>query len=163
MIAVSALTRPHIHLPPSHRIRLLYAYLTDPASAGGLGVSPGTSQWKRITGIYPLHDPEFDQTWVRSLTNGGPSPNQLDSVRDNVRGPCNPSKMNKAADGIVFQFLVRRGGRVIFRLPRNVYEISNAGRRARRHLSFPRRAVFAVVLDRRRLMGNVFRGVLGGM
>ena len=78
--------------------------MTDPTSVGGLGVSPGTSQWKRIAGIYPLHDPEFDQTWVRSLTNGGTTPNQLDSVRDNVRGPYAPSKMNKATDEIGFQF-----------------------------------------------------------
>ena len=79
------MTGPHIQLPPSHRIRLLYAHLTDPSSAGGLGISPGSSQWKGVVGIYPLHDPEFDRTWVRSFTKGSPTSNQLDSVRENVR------------------------------------------------------------------------------
>ncbi|KAF9647312.1 DUF590-domain-containing protein [Thelephora ganbajun] len=83
LAAVSSLTKPQINLPPSHRIRLLYDYLTNPTSAGGLGISPGISLWKRVVGIYPLHDPEFDKTWVRSLAKGSPTLNQLDSAKDN--------------------------------------------------------------------------------
>lgn len=82
---VSSLAKAQIHLPPSRRIRLLHDYLEDNISSGGLGISPGTARWKRVVGIHPLHDTEFNQEWVRSLTKGSPTPNQLDSVRDNVR------------------------------------------------------------------------------
>ena len=87
MAGVSSLAKAQIHLPPSCRIRLLHNYLTDHASLGGLGISPGTARWKRVVGIHPLHDPEFDQEWVRSLIKlkASPTLNQLDSVRDNVR------------------------------------------------------------------------------
>ena len=73
---------------------MLHDYLTNLTSAGGLGISTGISQWKRVVGIYPLHDPEFDREWVHSLTKGSPTPNQLDSVKDNVRPQIVPSTMN---------------------------------------------------------------------
>jgi hypothetical protein len=88
--------------------------------------------------------PSLIETWVRSLTKGSPTPNQLDSVRDNVRLCSFLQKRDSVMliDWVFDHQLVRRGSRIVFRLPCHIHEISNADRRSRRDFPFPRRAVF---------------------
>lgn len=70
----------------SERLRLVYSYVTDAPDDGGLGINPENGSWSRIESIMTLHDPEFNNRWIRALTtttttvaNG-----QLDAIRTQV-------------------------------------------------------------------------------
>ncbi|KAH9072296.1 DUF590-domain-containing protein [Lactarius deliciosus] len=52
----------------SERLRLVYTYVTATPSDGGLGIHPEHDSWSRIESIMTLHDPEFNDRWIRSLT-----------------------------------------------------------------------------------------------
>ncbi|KXN83968.1 hypothetical protein AN958_00612 [Leucoagaricus sp. SymC.cos] len=53
-------------LSPSDRIRLVHAYICSSPSDGGLGISPGSTEWDLVESISPLHDRHFNKIWVRS-------------------------------------------------------------------------------------------------
>ncbi|KAH9026397.1 DUF590-domain-containing protein [Lactarius pseudohatsudake] len=52
----------------SERLRLVYSYVTATPSDGGLGIHPEHDSWSRIESIMILHDPDFNDRWIRSLT-----------------------------------------------------------------------------------------------
>ncbi|KAF5362451.1 hypothetical protein D9756_002731 [Leucocoprinus leucothites] len=63
-------------LSPADRIRLVHGYIASTPTDGGLGISPGSSEWDLVESITPLHDRSFNETWVRSW-----KPRQIGSVQ----------------------------------------------------------------------------------
>ncbi|KAI0255693.1 calcium-activated chloride channel-domain-containing protein [Lactifluus subvellereus] len=55
-------------LNPAERLRLVYTYVTATPSDGGLGIHPHNDSWSRIESIMALHDPKFNDVWIRSVT-----------------------------------------------------------------------------------------------
>lgn len=74
-------------LSPADRIRLVHAYVSSSPSDGGLGISPGTSEWDLVESISPLHDRAFNDAWVRSWKLRKIASVQLDRVREQVCFP----------------------------------------------------------------------------
>lgn len=72
-------------LTPANRIRLVHSYITGTPQDGGIAVVPGAKEWSRVTSIMALHDPEFNETWIRSWTLHGMRSLNLDTVKDQVR------------------------------------------------------------------------------
>ncbi|KAF8327348.1 calcium-activated chloride channel-domain-containing protein [Amanita rubescens] len=62
-------------LSPADRIRLVHSYITSMPIDGGLGITPDSPEWDCIESIFPLHDREFNEQWIRSW-----KPKQLASV-----------------------------------------------------------------------------------
>ncbi|KAF8489429.1 hypothetical protein F5888DRAFT_1191709 [Russula emetica] len=70
----------------AERLRLVDSYVTATPSDGGLGIHPDNDVWSRIESIIALHDPEFNDRWIHSVTKPidiGHS--QLDIIRSQVR------------------------------------------------------------------------------
>ncbi|KII87096.1 hypothetical protein PLICRDRAFT_176887 [Plicaturopsis crispa FD-325 SS-3] len=67
---------------PAERIRLVHTYITAAATEGGLGVSPGTKEWDLVESIIPLHDKQFNETWIKSWTRKQLYDVQVDTIRD---------------------------------------------------------------------------------
>ncbi|KAI9464472.1 DUF590-domain-containing protein [Lactarius psammicola] len=67
----------------SERLRLVYTYVTAAPSDGGLGIHPENDSWSRIESIMTLHDPEFNEHWIRSLTTSTATigHGRLDAIR----------------------------------------------------------------------------------
>ncbi|KAF8267790.1 DUF590-domain-containing protein [Lactarius quietus] len=67
----------------SERLRLVYSYVTDAPDDGGLGINPEAASWSRIDSIMALHDPEFNNRWIRALTTSTTTVGrgQLDAIR----------------------------------------------------------------------------------
>lgn len=72
-------------LTPANRIRLVHSYITGTPQDGGIAVIPGSKEWSRVTSIMALHDPNFNETWIRSWTLHGMHSVNLDTVKDQVR------------------------------------------------------------------------------
>lgn len=53
-------------LSHSERIRLIYSHITSTPKDGGLGISPEAPEWDLLESIFPLHDREFNEHWVRA-------------------------------------------------------------------------------------------------
>ncbi|KAI0299291.1 hypothetical protein BC826DRAFT_67068 [Russula brevipes] len=73
-------------IKPAERLRLVHTFVTATPSDGGLGIHPDNDTWSRVESIMALHDPEYNDVWIRSLTkiiNVGHA--QLDSIRGQVR------------------------------------------------------------------------------
>ncbi|THH17844.1 hypothetical protein EW146_g3059 [Bondarzewia mesenterica] len=68
-------------LSPAERLRLVYEYVTSMPLDGGLGVSPLSSEWNRVESVMALHDPEFNEVWIRSLTRHRVGLDHLDTIR----------------------------------------------------------------------------------
>jgi hypothetical protein len=49
----------------AERLRLVYFMITKSQNEGGAGVTPGKGQWKYVASIFPLHDHEFNRTWIQ--------------------------------------------------------------------------------------------------
>lgn len=71
-------------LCPSDRLRLLHEYITSTPDDGGLGVSSDSQQWDRVESVMTIHDPEFNEVWLRSLTKRRVRYEQLDTIRSEV-------------------------------------------------------------------------------
>lgn len=71
-------------LSPSDRLRLVHEYITTTPDDGGLGVSPDSQIWDRVESIMTIHDPEFNEAWLRSLTKRHIRFEQLDTIRSEV-------------------------------------------------------------------------------
>ena len=71
-------------LSPADRIRLVHCYISSTPKDGGLGISPDAPEWDLVESIFPLHDREFNENWIRAWKprNNKPSLVQLEKIRD---------------------------------------------------------------------------------
>ncbi|KAF9564904.1 DUF590-domain-containing protein [Agrocybe pediades] len=72
----------NITLSPADRIRLVHAYISSTPADGGLGISPDAPEWDLVESIFPLHDREFNELWVRAWTPRNIASVQLERIRD---------------------------------------------------------------------------------
>jgi anoctamin-10 len=64
----------------------VYTYVTAITSEGGLGIHPDNDVWSRVESVMALHDPEYNDRWIRSVTKTVDiGHDQLDFIRNQVR------------------------------------------------------------------------------
>jgi anoctamin-10 len=64
----------------------VYTYVTTTTSEGGLGIHPDNDVWSRVESVMALHDPEYNDRWIRSVTKTVDiGHDQLDFIRNQVR------------------------------------------------------------------------------
>ncbi|KAI0060668.1 DUF590-domain-containing protein [Artomyces pyxidatus] len=68
-------------LTPAERLRLIFSFVTSTAVDGGLGISQDSLEWTRIDSVMTLHDPQFNEVWIRSLAKQRVRFEQLDTIR----------------------------------------------------------------------------------
>lgn len=57
--------------------------LTQPTSDGGAGITPGKGAWTLVESIFPLHDTEFNNGWMKEWsTKWVITPEDLRKLRD---------------------------------------------------------------------------------
>ena len=71
-------------LSPADKIRLVHDFISSCSSEGGLGVSPGCSEWDLVESITSLHDPSFNEIWVRSWKPCKMGSVELNGIREQV-------------------------------------------------------------------------------
>ncbi|KAF8074650.1 calcium-activated chloride channel-domain-containing protein [Lyophyllum atratum] len=71
-----------ISLSPADRIRLVHAYVSSIPADGGLGITPGSSEWDLVESVMTLHDREFNERWTRSWTPRQIASVQLEKIRE---------------------------------------------------------------------------------
>ncbi|KAJ3774182.1 calcium-activated chloride channel-domain-containing protein [Lentinula raphanica] len=71
-----------LSLAPSDRLRLVHAYITSIHSDGGLGVTPGTSEWDLVESIFCLHDKQFNEQWIHAWTTSKVATVSDNRIRD---------------------------------------------------------------------------------
>ncbi|TFK66243.1 DUF590-domain-containing protein [Pluteus cervinus] len=71
-----------VHLSPADRLRLIYSYVTSMSSDGGLGITPGASEWDLVESVMALHDKEFNESWIRSWNIHEITSVHLDKIRE---------------------------------------------------------------------------------
>ncbi len=70
----------------TERLHLVHCYVTSSPSDGGLGIHPDNDAWSRVESIMALHDPEFNDRWMHSVTHTiDIGRDQLDFIRSQVR------------------------------------------------------------------------------
>ncbi|KAF9529637.1 calcium-activated chloride channel-domain-containing protein [Crepidotus variabilis] len=69
-------------LSPADRIRLVHSFITSTPSDGGLGISPDAPEWDLIESIFPLHDRNFNELWIRAWKPRNIASVQLERIRD---------------------------------------------------------------------------------
>ncbi|KAF8817614.1 DUF590-domain-containing protein [Phlegmacium glaucopus] len=69
-------------LSPAERIRLIHSYITSTPKDGGLGISPDAPEWDLVESIFPLHDREFNENWIRAWKPRNQASIQLEKIRD---------------------------------------------------------------------------------
>jgi len=74
-------TSAAIPLSPADRLRLVYSYISSSPADGGLGISHDSPEWDLVESIFPLHDREFNEHWVRSWTPRNIASVQLERIR----------------------------------------------------------------------------------
>ena len=57
-----------MRISPADRLRLVYDYVTSLSSEGGLGITPGGKDWRRVQSVMALHDHAFNDLWIRAWT-----------------------------------------------------------------------------------------------
>lgn len=72
-------------LSPSDRIRLIHGYVTSSTSQGGLGITPGNSQYPHIQSVFCLHDHAFNKAWIDRWTRRELGINISDQELDIIR------------------------------------------------------------------------------
>jgi anoctamin-10 len=72
-------------LSPSDRIRLIHDYITSSTSQGGLGITPGNSQYPHIQSVFCLHDHAFNKAWIDRWTRRQLGINISDQELDIIR------------------------------------------------------------------------------
>ncbi|KLO19131.1 DUF590-domain-containing protein [Schizopora paradoxa] len=84
-MTTEALSEPE-SLAPADRVRLIHDYITSTTLDGGLGIIPGSKDWKRVESIMALHDHDFNDMWLRSWTRRqigfGIGIIELDKIKD---------------------------------------------------------------------------------
>jgi anoctamin-10 len=67
----------------SERLRLVYLMITKPENDGGAGITPGHGQWKYVESAFPLHNHEFNRTWLQKWSKKYlVEQEDLDEIRD---------------------------------------------------------------------------------
>lgn len=49
----------------AERLRLVHLILTAPVEDGGLGLTPKIAPWRRVESLFPLHNKDFDNLWLK--------------------------------------------------------------------------------------------------
>ncbi|KAF9480330.1 DUF590-domain-containing protein [Pholiota conissans] len=80
-LPVTPVTNP-IPLSPAERLRLVYSYISSSPTDGGLGISPDAPEWDLVESIFPLHDRDFNEQWIRAWTPRYIASVQLERIRD---------------------------------------------------------------------------------
>ena len=52
----------------AERLRLVYMMITKPRNEGGAGITPKKDEWENVESIFPLHDHQFNKTWIKEWT-----------------------------------------------------------------------------------------------
>ena len=52
----------------AERLRLVYMMITKPRTEGGAGITPKKDEWENVESIFPLHDHQFNKTWIKEWT-----------------------------------------------------------------------------------------------
>lgn len=77
----------------AERLRLVYLLITKPKNEGGAGITPNSGKWKLITSIFPLHDHDFNSSWIKTWsTKYFLDDEDLDNIR------------NKFGESVAFYF-----------------------------------------------------------
>ncbi|RDB23782.1 hypothetical protein Hypma_008903 [Hypsizygus marmoreus] len=71
-----------VSLSPADRLRLVHTYITSIPADGGLGITPGSSDWDLVESIMALHDRAFNETWIRTWTPRQIASVQLEKIRE---------------------------------------------------------------------------------
>ena len=69
-------------LSPAERIRLVHSYITSTPKDGSLGISPDAPEWDLVESIFPLHDREFNEHWIRAWKPRNKPSVPLEKIRD---------------------------------------------------------------------------------
>lgn len=62
---------PAISVEPqteAERLRVIYHLITLPKEVGGVGITPKQGEWANVDAIFPLHDVETNQRWMKEWT-----------------------------------------------------------------------------------------------
>ncbi|KZP13192.1 DUF590-domain-containing protein, partial [Athelia psychrophila] len=68
-------------LSPAERIRLIHSHITSVPQDGGLGIAPQSDDWQFVDSILPLHDTDFNKTWLKVWTTTQFSTVNVSSIR----------------------------------------------------------------------------------
>ncbi|KAJ5985594.1 hypothetical protein N7499_008118 [Penicillium canescens] len=67
----------------AERLRVIYQMMTLPKEEGGAHITPGHGQWKNVSAIFPLHDVETNNKWMREWSKKTfLSEDDLDQIRN---------------------------------------------------------------------------------
>ncbi|KIJ95509.1 hypothetical protein K443DRAFT_682955 [Laccaria amethystina LaAM-08-1] len=69
-------------LSSADRLRLIHEYISSTPADGGLGVSPDSPEWDLVESIFPLHNREFNEHWIRAWTPRNIASVQLEKIRE---------------------------------------------------------------------------------
>lgn len=69
-------------LSSAERIRLVHSHITSTPKDGGLGISPDASEWDLVESIFPLHDREFNEQWIKAWKPRTKASFQLEKIKD---------------------------------------------------------------------------------
>ena len=71
-----------IPLSPADKLRLVHGYISSSPTDGGLGISHDAPEWDLVESIFPLHNRDFNDRWVRAWTLRNIASVQLERIRD---------------------------------------------------------------------------------
>lgn len=80
-LPVMPVTSP-VPLSPADKLRLVHAYISSSPADGGLGISHDAPEWDLVESIFPLHNRDFNDRWVRAWTPRNIASVQLERIRD---------------------------------------------------------------------------------
>lgn len=78
---------------PADRLRLIHNYITSVTSDGGLGIVPGSKEWDHVDSVLGLHDPKFNEEWIRIWTTKQITSAKLEKIREQVHSSVHPSDL----------------------------------------------------------------------
>lgn len=67
----------------AERLRVVHQMITNCKEEGGAGITPNHGEWENVTAIFPLHDIETNNTWMREWSKKTfLSEDDLDQIRN---------------------------------------------------------------------------------
>jgi hypothetical protein len=54
-----------LDLTDAERLRLIHSMIVNSRSEGGAGIRPGIDKFGIVEGLLPLHDYQYDESWVK--------------------------------------------------------------------------------------------------
>lgn len=67
----------------AERLRVINQMITNPKEEGGAAITPNHGEWKSVTAIFPLHDVETNNKWMRDWSSKTfLSDDDLDQIRN---------------------------------------------------------------------------------